>query len=164
MCLKTIYRAGFARRVVQVDPAVSKRAKAVTNHEDNLHQNDPQAITLDIQKPTIEHKPPRSVASQAIDAINQQQFKQDPQPNISEGPAETTDAMQEAQKFVENARANHPPEDAEITEARKVFGAAKTAEEIEEAFESEMVKGKVEKAILYGFAEEATERIGGEAE
>lgn len=116
MCLKTVYRAGFSRRVVPVDPAVAKRVQAITEQEDVIHQNDPRAVTLDV----VSRKPPESVASQAINAIEQfgKQVIQEeqtikPVEKQTETPASKPDPEQgqsqnvkDAQEFINSAKSN----------------------------------------------------------
>lgn len=47
MTLKTVYRDGYARRVVPIDPLVNRKMNELLEVEDLLHQNDPTRATID---------------------------------------------------------------------------------------------------------------------
>ncbi len=50
MCLKALYRSGYARRVVPVDPMVEKRLQMATEADDVTLGNDPRRVVIE-QKP-----------------------------------------------------------------------------------------------------------------
>lgn len=56
MCLKTIYRHGFARRVVNIDPAVAHKLEVMDRADDDALGNDPMRVAIADETP---HEPPK---------------------------------------------------------------------------------------------------------
>lgn len=104
--LKTLYRDGYARRVVPIDPLIASRIEAALAFEDKLHQNDPLLGAVG--------SPPAKMQHQSRAERIAHQYSTDSQPQMPEREVETIDATAttaEPKKKGRKKEASQPPAD-----------------------------------------------------
>lgn len=82
--LKTLYRDGYARRVVPIDPLIASRIEASLRVEDGIHQNDPLLGAVG--------SPPAKMQHQSRAERIAHQYSVDSQPQMPEPEVDTVDA------------------------------------------------------------------------
>jgi len=88
MCMKTLYRNAYARRVVPMDPMLARRMEELNRHEDQQLGNDPNRI-VDTTANQIERKKesndePKSRADFLANRNQNNQRNAEPEPDDSE--------------------------------------------------------------------------------
>jgi len=87
MCMKTLYRNAYARRVVPMDPMLARRMEELNRHEDEQLGNDPKRI-IDSTATAIDRKPekqkPQSRAAQLASDDSPESSPVEPEPKATE--------------------------------------------------------------------------------
>lgn len=83
MLLKTVYRDGYARRVVPIDPLVNKRLEETVRQDDKVLGNDPSRIASPTS--SVPQREPQSTAGKIMGMLGQDHAREDSE-RLLEGP------------------------------------------------------------------------------